>query len=142
MKENKFMPYLTNFLIIISLMAISKTKAREDGVIRITCVGYSITDGIGASNGENIYPSQLQKLLGDSYLVLNKGVSGTTVTRSDERSYTKTSRYLESLESNPDIVIILLETNDFTAKGIETEEGNNTFRDGYELLIKDYLNCG
>ena len=142
MKEKKFMPYLTNFLIIISLMAISKTKAREDGVIRITCVGDSITDGIGASNGENAYPSQLQKLLGDSYLVLNKGVSGTTVTRSDERAYTKTSKYQESLESNPDIVIILLGTNDITAKGIETEEGKNTFRDDYELLIKDYLNCG
>ena len=120
MKEKKYMPYLTNFLIIISLLAISKTKAREDGVIRITCVGDSITDGIGASNGENAYPSQLQKLLGDSYLVLNKGVSGTTVTRSDERAYTKTSKYQESLESNPDIVIILLGTNDITAKGIET----------------------
>ena len=141
MKEKKLM-FLTNFLIIISLMAISKTKARADGVIRVTCVGDSITDGIGASNGENTYPSQLQKLLGDSYLVLNKGVSGTTVTRSDDRAYTRTSRYRESLESNPDIVIILLGTNDITAKGIETEEGKNTFRNDYALLIQDYLNCG
>ena len=44
MKEKKFMSYLTNFLIIIFLMAITETKAREDGVIRITCVGDSITD--------------------------------------------------------------------------------------------------
>lgn len=142
MKEKKFMPYLTNFLIIISLMAISKTKAREDGVIRITCVGDSITDGIGASNGENAYPSQLQKLLGDSFLVLNKGVSGTTVTRSDDRTYATTPRYRESLKTNPDIVIILLGTNDISVRGIETEEGKNTFRDDYALLIQDYLNCG
>ena len=123
MKEKKYMPYLTNFLIIISLLAISKTKAREDGVIRITCVGDSITDGIGASNDDNTYPSQLQKLLGDSFLVLNKGVSGTTVTRSDDRTYATTPRYRESLKTNQDIVIILLGTNDITAKGIETEEG-------------------
>ena len=65
MKEKKFMPYLTNFLIIISLMAISKIKAREDGVIRITCVGDSITDGIGASNDDNTYPAwSLSALLG------------------------------------------------------------------------------
>ena len=38
-------------------MAITKIKTREDGVIRITCVGDSITDGIGASNDENTYPS-------------------------------------------------------------------------------------
>ena len=142
MKEKKFMTFLSNFLIIISLSIISNTKAMEDGVIRVTCVGDSITDGIGASSGDNTYPAQLQKLLGESYIVLNKGVSGTTVTRSDNRAYTKTDRYKESLESNPDIVIILLGTNDITAKGIQTDEGKKTFKDDYALLIKDYANCG
>ena len=142
MKEKKFIPYLSNFLIIISLLIISNIKAREDGVIRVTCVGDSITDGVGASSGDNTYPAQLQKLLGESYIVLNKGVSGTTVTRSDGRAYTKTGRYKESLESNPDIVIILLGTNDISAKGIQTDEGKKTFKDNYTLLIKDYANWG
>ena len=138
MKEKKFISYLSNILIIISLLVISNTNAMEDGVVRVTCVGDSITDGVGASNGDNTYPAQLQKILGDSYLVLNKGVSGTTVTRSDGRAYTKTPRYKESLESNPDIVIILLGTNDISANGIQTDEGKKTFRNDYELLIKDY----
>ena len=129
-------------LIIIFLMTFSKIKSGENGIITITCVGDSITEGYRASNVENTYPAQLQKLLGESYIVLNKGVSGTTVTRSDDRAYTKTSRYQESLKSNPDIVIILLGTNDITTKGIETEEGKNTFRDDYASLIRDYQNCG
>ena len=142
MKEKKFIPYLSNFLIIIFLLIISNTKTLKDGVIRVTCVGDSITYGIGASNSENTYPVQLQRLLGESYIVLNKGVPGTTVIRSDDRTYTKTSNYKESLESNPDIVIILLGTNDITAKGIQTDEGKKTFKDDYALLIKDYANCG
>lgn len=50
--------------------------------LRITCVGDSITQGVGSSN-ENLYsyPAQLQKILGDSYQVKNAGVSGSNVTK-------------------------------------------------------------
>lgn len=125
-------------LFFTALLCIS--KAAENGKIRITCVGDSITDGIGASSGSNTYPAQLQKILGDKYEVLNKGVSGTTVTNSDNRAYTKTSRYQESLASKPDIVIILLGTNDITTNGINTDQGKKTFKDDYAKLVKDYEN--
>ena len=115
MKENKaLISFSTSILFVFTLLCIFVpiVKAADNSKIRITCVGDSITDGIGASNGQNTYPAQLQKILGDKYEVLNKGVSGTTVTNSDDRAYTKTSRYRESLNSQPDIVIILLGTND------------------------------
>ena len=128
--------------IALFYICIPLVKSAENGKIRVTCVGDSITDGIGASDGNHNYPAQLQKILGDEFEVLNKGVSGTTVTRSDGRAYTKTSRYEESLKSNPDIVIILLGTNDITANGIETDEGKERFRNDYAALIEDYLNCG
>ena len=61
-ERNKIYTYLHNFLIIISLMNISRIKAGINGVNKITCVEDSITDGIDASNGENIYPPQLKKI--------------------------------------------------------------------------------
>ena len=145
MKENKaLISFSTGILFVFTLLCIFVpiAKAADNGKIRITCVGDSITDGIGASNGQNTYPAQLQKILGDKYEVLNKGVSGTTVTNSDDRAYTKTSRYRESLTSQPDIVIILLGTNDITTKGINTDEGKKVFKDDYAKLVRDYENCG
>ena len=131
MKENKVLiSFSTSILFVFTLLCIFVpiAKAADNGKIRITCVGDSITDGIGASSGQNTYPAQLQKILGDKYEVLNKGVSGTTVTNSDDRAYTKTSRYRESLTSQPDIVIILLGTNDITTKGINTDEGKKVLK--------------
>ena len=145
MKESKTLySFASGILFVITLLCIffPMVKAADNGKIRITCVGDSITDGIGASSGQNTYPTQLQKILGDKYEVLNKGVSGTTVTNSDSRAYTKTSRYQESLTSQPDIVIILLGTNDITTKGINTDEGKKIFKDDYAKLVRDYENCG
>lgn len=145
MKESKTLySFASGILFVFTLHSIffPMVKAADNGKIRITCVGDSITDGIGASSGQNNYPAQLQKILGDKYEVLNKGVSGTTVTNSDSRAYTKTSRYQESLTSQPDIVIILLGTNDITTKGINTDEGKKIFKDDYAKLVRDYENCG
>ena len=130
MKESRTLISFTSSILFISALLcifVPIAKTADNGKIRITCVGDSITDGIGASSGDNTYPAQLQKILGDKFEVLNKGVSGTTVTNSEDRAYTKTSRYKESLTSQPDIVIILLGTNDITTKGapLSSVDGNN-----------------
>ena len=145
MKESRTLISFTSSILFISALLcifVPIAKTADNGKIRITCVGDSITDGIGASSGDNTYPAQLQKILGDKFEVLNKGVSGTTVTNSEDRAYTKTSRYKESLTSQPDIVIILLGTNDITTKGINTDEGKKVFKDDYAKLVRDYENCG
>ena len=145
MKERQTLySFASGILFVITLLCIffPMVKAADNGKIRITCVGDSITDGIGASSGQNTYPAQLQKILGNKYEVLNKGVSGKTVTNSDSRAYTKTTRYKESLTSQPDIVIILLGTNDISTNGINTDAGKKTFKDDYAKLVRDYENCG
>ena len=138
------MKILNNYVLFIFffLSLINNIQTRDNQIIRVTCVGDSITEGVGASDGDHAYPAQLQKILGDGFEVLNKGVSGTTVTRSDPRSYANTQRYIEGLQSHPDIVIILLGTNDITTQGIDTDEGKRIFRQDYELLVNEYQNCG
>lgn len=121
------------------LEAIPKVKRLSEGKITITCVGDSITEGVGSSGGMN-YPSQLQKLLGDEYWVYNVGVAGTTMQRSLDISYSKTSNYKIGLASEPDVVIMFLGTND--APRTPNEAKLQEFRSDYKKLIEEYQNCG
>ncbi len=90
------------------------------GPITVVCVGDSITEGVGASN-KSLYafPAQLQKLLGDSYKVVNCGKSKATALGSYSKYwntngiyYNTTAQYKAALASDPDIVLIMLGTND------------------------------
>ncbi len=84
----------------------------QDEVIRVACVGNSITYGWGLEdrNTEG-YPAQLGLLLGDKYLTQNFGFPGSSMVKQGETPYW--NRSLQSaLDFNPNIVIILLGTND------------------------------
>lgn len=81
--------------------------------IRIACVGNSITYGSNIENREEkSYPAQLQTLLGAGYEVGNFGSPGSTLLSKGDYPYTATNAYRESIEFNPNIVIIKLGTND------------------------------
>jgi len=84
---------------------------KYDGPVKLACVGDSITQGAGAENGSS-YPSQLQELLGDKWKVTNYGLSGRTLMDSGDVPYMKESAYKEALASEPDVVLIMLGTND------------------------------
>src|SRR3954471_24441323 len=80
---------------------------------RVACVGDSITAGSGLKNkGVEAYPSQLDNMLGDGWAVTNFGVSGATMLNKGDRPYTKQKAYQAALESEPDVVVIMLGTND------------------------------
>lgn len=82
-------------------------------LVRIACVGNSITYGAGITNREqNSYPSQLQYYLGSGYEVRNFGSNGATVQVEGDYPYVGTTVYKESLEFLPDIVLLKLGTND------------------------------
>ena len=84
-----------------------------DGGILVACVGDSITFGSGVEDREqDAYPARLRALLGEGYQVLNCGVSGRTALSSGDRPYVNTRRYRHSMEMPPDIVLIMLGTND------------------------------
>ncbi|MCI8361247.1 MAG: hypothetical protein HFE86_07940 [Clostridiales bacterium] len=113
----------------------------KDHKLRILCVGSSTTEGVGASSGSFSYPSQLQSLLGTSgYTVINKGVSGTTVADQGGNPYRKTSRYRESLQSNPDLVLIFVGSNDaeYSAWNRSDIDYPAHFRECYVSLLNEY----
>ena len=95
--------------ILLSLCIILPVKA----VTRITCIGASITYGATFNDpATQSYPAQLQKLLGNNYVVSNFGVSSATLLRKGDLSYWNTQAYQLALQSKPDVVFIDLGGND------------------------------
>ena len=103
-----------------------KGDGRKESNIRVTCVGDSITFRGCASNESMTYPSQLQRLLGPGYVVENFGDSGKTMLKEGlcgnggepipqcggDCSYWHQDTFANALHSSPDIVTIMLGTND------------------------------
>lgn len=84
---------------------------------KVACVGDSITFGAGVKNrGQNSYPVQLGKMLGESYEVKNFGVNGATLLKKGDKPYWKQGAYKSALKFEPDVVIIKLGTNDTKPK--------------------------
>jgi sialate O-acetylesterase len=82
-------------------------------VIKVACVGDSITEGVGAKDKKTgTYPAQLQMLLGSGYQVRNFGVSARTMLKNGDHPYEKEQAFKDAVAFKPDIVTILLGTND------------------------------
>jgi lysophospholipase L1-like esterase len=85
----------------------------EEGKIRVACVGDSITYGfLVAGQPFNNYPAQLEKLLGEAYTVGNFGYTDRTAQKDADRPYIKESLFEKSIAYTPDIVVLMLGTND------------------------------
>lgn len=97
-------------LLTVACLAIAANAAPS---IRVACVGDSITYGYGLTNREHYsYPAWLGRWLGPEYDVRNFGVSGATLLHKGDRPYFKQTAHAAALEFKPDIVIIMLGTND------------------------------
>ena len=83
----------------------------NSSAVIIACVGDSITQGYLSSNGGD-YPTQLQKLLGTDYKVINFGAGGRTMLKKGDNPYWKTGPLKAALASKPAIVVLMLGTND------------------------------
>jgi lysophospholipase L1-like esterase len=80
-------------------------------VIKVACVGDSITAGAGLATND-AYPAVLGRLLGTNYQTSNFGVGGTTVLRAGDYPYWNTTAFQNATNSAPNIVIIELGAND------------------------------
>ncbi len=80
--------------------------------VKVACVGDSITAGVGASSDPHNYPSLLSDLLGPGYNVANFGESGATLLKNGDSPYKQRGSYARSAAFLPNVVIILLGTND------------------------------
>jgi lysophospholipase L1-like esterase len=87
-------------------------------VIRVACVGDSITYGAGIKDRRaDSYPAVLGRWLGKGWDVRNFGVSGATVLKKGDRPYFLQKAHGNALAFAPDIVVIMLGTNDSKHRG-------------------------
>ncbi len=92
-------------LLICAIATTGKTK--------VACIGNSITYGYLLDDpSTKSYPSQLQKLLGEEYVVGNFGKSGATLLRKGHRPYFDQPEFRSAMDFCPDIAVIHLGIND------------------------------
>ena len=92
---------------------LDKLPAPNPDAVRVACIGDSITDGHGIDLRDvNGYPAQMQKMLGTGYNVRNFGISARTMMHSGDLPYMNESIWQDALAFNPDVVVIMLGTND------------------------------
>lgn len=106
----------------------------RNGVVKIACIGNSITDGFGIPIPSTFgYPANLQEILGDGFWVKNFGVSSRTMLNKGDFPYMNEYAWKEALEFNPDIAIIKLGTNDSKPENWQYGED---FRKDLEQMVK------
>ena len=107
---------------------------------RIACVGDSITYGYSISNrNRNSYPAQLGEMLGNQWSVRNFGVSGATLLQKGDNPYIKTLGFNLAHEFKPNIVVILLGTNDSKP---ENWKYKSHYINDYITLINNFKKIG
>lgn len=85
----------------------------HSSVIRVACVGDSITYGAGVENrAENNYPKVLGHRLGPGFETRNFGVSGATLLKRGDKAYWTQPEFVKVGAFKPNAVVIKLGTND------------------------------
>jgi len=124
----------------IALLGAALAWSPSIGAAKIACVGDSITEGYGLENASaESYPAQLAKLLGSAHTVKNFGVSGTTLLENGDSPYVSTSQYPASDAFAPDVVVIMLGTNDSKPQNWSKK---SQFAPDYAALIAHYRDLG
>lgn len=118
-------------LVVLGIAAFGVAVKPASAKIKVACIGDSITEGSG-------YPYKLHVLLGDNYDVENFGVSGSTASKDSKIPYTEQVAYKEAMKFDPDIIIIMLGTNDANLQ--INHNGENGFEDDYKELVESFQN--
>ncbi|MBR0254987.1 MAG: hypothetical protein IJQ69_03610 [Bacteroidales bacterium] len=102
---------------------------------RVACIGDSLTWGFSLPDSwRQSYPAQLQERLGADYAVRNFGCNGASVRFDADLPYVETIAYGESRAWNPDIVLLMLGSNDATAWDWDAA----AFHRDYERIVASY----
>jgi len=124
-------------LLLAALPAVGRGEidpAKYSGPVKVACVGDSITQGHGA--GGQPWPVQLGRLLGERWEVKNYGISGTTLMNSGDSPYQKQNAFAAAKASQPDVVVIMLGTNDTKPQNWRNFAAD--YRRDYEHLLKQF----
>jgi len=100
-------------LLLLCALSVARGLPAAAQVLKVACVGDSITEGAGVDNpGVNAYPILLGRLLGTNYQTRNFGVSGRTLLRKGDYPYWNETAFRNATNYAPNIVTIKLGTND------------------------------
>lgn len=107
-----------------------------NGAKKVICVGDSITYGQGVvkSRETDSYPALLAEYLGAEYQVGNYGLCNRTLRAEGEMPYGEEDFAKETLETEADIVIIMLGTNDSKKVNWDAE----SYEEEYIRFVKRY----
>ena len=119
---------LVSLFVGVFVLQIAENRNSEAAKIRVACIGDSITEGTE-------YPNDLWMLLGSNYTVYNFGVGGTTVSLDSSSPYMYQSAFQDAKQFQPNIVIIMLGTNDAHP---DHEQYIASFVDDYIKLVKEF----
>lgn len=115
----------------MTLVAIMLLAQGTFAQIRVACIGDSVTEGYLLEDPKTeSYPSQLQGILGQEYVVGNFGYSGATLLRKEHTPYYKQKPFQGALDFKADIAVIHLGLNDTDPRDFPH------FRDEF---VKDYV---
>lgn len=109
----KFLAVLIVVLIVSAALVAVFSGAFRGKAIRVACIGDSITE-------LSTYPTDLEELLGCNYYVREFGVTGSTVVVNSYTPYLYEPRFSAAKLFLPDIVVILLGTNDARADNYQS----------------------
>lgn len=119
--------------LLFVLLAILLTNCTKEPRLKIACVGDSLTYGMGVEDiTKDSYPAILGQMMGDTCLVRNFGANSRTMLNKGDRPYIDEDIYKEALDFNPDIVIIMLGSND-------TKPKNWIYKDDYKKDMKSLV---
>ena len=102
--------------------AAAQTPRAAPAKIRVACVGDSITQGVFVDSSVR-WTTVLQADLGPHYDVENYGVSGTTLIKSGDSPYWKQPALAQAVAFQPNIVLIMLGTNDSKSQNLPAHPG-------------------
>jgi acyl-CoA thioesterase-1 len=128
-KKFKTVAFIAAIVVLMLIMAGFETMQNkgDQNIVRVACVGDSLTEG-------SEYPLNLWMLLGNNYTVGTFGQGGTTVSL-NATSYMDEEVFQVAKQSQPNIVIIMLGTNDALPR---FHIYNNYFVDDYLTLIREF----
>lgn len=115
--------------------------------VKVACVGDSITFGTNSRDpARDSYPRYLQELLGSAYSVEKYGAPSHSLIETDTPSFLLHSYFSESVSAKPDVVIVMLGTNDCRTQKWEDSAykdwtdpaRSQSFLDSGEKLISAY----
>lgn len=120
------------------LLLLVPALAAPAQVIKVACIGDSITEGAGVDNAPvNAYPVVLGRLLGTNYQAKNFGVSGRTLLKKGDYPFWKEAAFRNATNFGPNIVTIKLGTNDSKPQNWQYKD---QFADDLRALVDTFAN--